>query len=60
MDMDGLGTKLIDQMVEEGLLRARQNLEPSPPAQGRDAESDARPSQRQGSTPDGDPETTHD
>lgn len=48
------------QALEEGLLRARQNLEPSPPAQGRDAESDARPSQRQGSTPDGDPETTHD
>ena len=48
------------QALEEGLLRARQNLNPSPTANSCRAESDARPSQRQGSTPDGDPKTTHD
>ncbi|MGE4652480.1 MAG: prephenate dehydrogenase, partial [Myxococcota bacterium] len=48
------------QALEEGLLRARQNLNPSPTVNSCRAESDARPSQRQGSTPDGDPKTTHD
>ena len=48
------------QALEESLLRARQNLEPSPTALSCRAESDARPSKRSGSTADGDLETTHD
>jgi len=46
--------------LEESLLRARQNLEPSPPAQGHGAESEARPSPQRGATQHGDLETTHD
>lgn len=48
------------QALEESLLRARQNLEPSRPAQGRSAESEARPSRKRDGGPHGDPETIHD
>lgn len=48
------------EALEESLLRARQNLEPSAPTQGRHAESEAGPSPKRGATQHGDPETTHD
>ena len=48
------------QALEESLLRARLNLEPSPIAQVQRAESDARPSRKRGATQHGEPETTHD